>query len=492
MIMKRLLMFAVVGLLFTALAMPAEAALPLYAGTSNPRDLYKYDASTRTAKSGSLGTADLDIIELEGDLYAATMSGTPDDGEGKVWRYDVVGMSWTVVASMDHQVCDLEVWEGDLYAGTAWRGGKLYRYNALTDTFDYVDTMPRKFYHTWDGIRAMYSWSKTGHLHLGDIFNDSFGRYDGTDLIHDKTEEIGSCIYDFAEFHGKLYAGAWQGRLFRSSTGIGSTWSPLSISGAGDIWEVEPFQGYLYTGDYSGKLRYLDTSDTIQLAWTIPSGAGNRQICSMVADGDAVLYIGTGGEAGYHGNDTGFARVYSYNGTSTPVEIFNADGDDTRGTDHAGIQCLYMPPFIPVPFIPVFVDIKPGSCPNPLNPKSNGVLTVAVLGTVDFDVTTIDPVSIRLSRESSADEAIPLRWAYEDVATPFEGEPCECHDQDGDGYLDLKLKFDTQELVTALDLGSEKGHTIPLIFTGNLKVDEGGTQIKGSDCVIIRQPGKKK
>lgn len=137
--------------------------------------------------------------------------------------------------------------------------------------------------------------------------------------------------------------------------------------------------------------------------------------------------------------------------------------------------------------IPVFVDIKPGSCPNPLNLKSKGVLPIAVLGTEDFDVTTIDPATLLLAREGYEEPGVaPLRWDYEDVATPFEGELCECHDLNGDGYLDLTVKFDTQELVTVLNLGEVAGDTIPLILTGNLKEEEGGTAIRSADCIRVK------
>ncbi|MQY56694.1 hypothetical protein GH140_00640, partial [bacterium] len=65
--------------------------------------------------------------------------------------------------------------------------------------------------------------------------------------------------------------------------------------------------------------------------------------------------------------------------------------------------------------IPVFVDIKPGSCPNPLNLKSKGVLPIAILGTEDFDVTKIDPATLILVREGYEEPGVsPLRWAYED------------------------------------------------------------------------------
>jgi len=134
---------------------------------------------------------------------------------------------------------------------------------------------------------------------------------------------------------------------------------------------------------------------------------------------------------------------------------------------------------------PVFVDIKPGSCPNPLNLKSKEVLPVAILGTEDFDVTKIDPRTIILSQEGIEEGVAPIRWNLEDVATPFEGELCDCPDLNGDGYLDLTLKFNTQELVEALFLEEVEGQTIPLILTGNLKEEEGETPIRDSDYKVF-------
>lgn len=138
----------------------------------------------------------------------------------------------------------------------------------------------------------------------------------------------------------------------------------------------------------------------------------------------------------------------------------------------------------PVP-VSLPLDIKPGSCPNPLNLKSKGVLPVAVLGAEDFDVTTIDPLTILLSREGIEDGVSPIRSDYEDVATPFEFELCDCHDFNGDGYMDLTLKFKTQELIEELELDAYAGETIPLTLIGNLRELEYGTPIYGQDCVWI-------
>jgi hypothetical protein len=136
----------------------------------------------------------------------------------------------------------------------------------------------------------------------------------------------------------------------------------------------------------------------------------------------------------------------------------------------------------PVSGITVSVDIKPGSCPNPLNVKSRGVLPVAILGTMSFDIMTVDPASIRLSREGISGDVAPIRWSYEDAGTPFTGELCDCHELKGDGYMDLTLKFKTQELVEMLDLDMVGGK-IPLTLTGMLK---NGTEISGKDCIRVQ------
>ena len=136
------------------------------------------------------------------------------------------------------------------------------------------------------------------------------------------------------------------------------------------------------------------------------------------------------------------------------------------------------------------VDIKPQSCPNPLNVNDNGVLPVAILGTEDFDVTKVDPASVRL------EEVAPLRWALEDVVTPFEPytgkEDCfeDCTTKGPDDFMDLTLKFSEQEVISALGDVSD-GDCLVLHLTGNLKEEYGGSPFVGEDVVLILKKGKK-
>jgi len=139
---------------------------------------------------------------------------------------------------------------------------------------------------------------------------------------------------------------------------------------------------------------------------------------------------------------------------------------------------------VTLPVIPVSLDIKPGSCPNPLNVldrpeaakvKKGGILPVAILGKGDFNVEDIDISSLML------EGIAPIRHAYEDVASPAVSEECQCVALGADGYMDLTLKFDKTEIGAALGAVSD-GQTVSLTVTGRL-LD--GTAITGVDCVWI-------
>ncbi|MCJ7445724.1 MAG: immunoglobulin domain-containing protein, partial [Methanotrichaceae archaeon] len=142
-----------------------------------------------------------------------------------------------------------------------------------------------------------------------------------------------------------------------------------------------------------------------------------------------------------------------------------------------------------VTYVCVKLDIKPGSCPNPINTKAKGVFPVAILGTNTFDVTTIDPETVKLTRDGY-NGVKSIRHNYEDVATPFEGNLCDCVDLDGDGYTDITFKFDTPTLVAGLGLDSlDVGETTEINIEGNLFQEIGGTQIKGQDCIQVKTKG---
>ncbi|UCE02214.1 MAG: T9SS type A sorting domain-containing protein [Candidatus Latescibacterota bacterium] len=68
--------------------------------------------------------------------------------------------------------------------------------------------------------------------------------------------------------------------------------------------------------------------------------------------------------------------------------------------------------FLP-PTCEVELDLKPTSCPNPLNPRSNGVYPAAILGSELLDVTTIDVSTLELAGVA------PIRTHVHDASGPW-------------------------------------------------------------------------
>jgi hypothetical protein len=80
----------------------------------------------------------------------------------------------------------------------------------------------------------------------------------------------------------------------------------------------------------------------------------------------------------------------------------------------------------------VEIDIKPGSEPNPVNPKSRGVVPVAVFSSESFDATDIDPSTVLLAGAPVAQKPHDGRYMAHE------------QDVDGNGLTDLMLHFDTE------------------------------------------------
>lgn len=136
---------------------------------------------------------------------------------------------------------------------------------------------------------------------------------------------------------------------------------------------------------------------------------------------------------------------------------------------------------VPDEQLTVALDIHPTSCPNPLPLRRNGVIPVSISGSADFDVQDIDISSVTLEGVSA------LRYAFEDVSTPYfisSEEPLDqndCHTLGADGIMDLSLKFDSRQLVSALGT-LESGQVLILTIIGKLK---NGNEFSGQDIVFI-------
>ncbi len=153
--------------------------------------------------------------------------------------------------------------------------------------------------------------------------------------------------------------------------------------------------------------------------------------------------------------------------------VFSADVNAASGVNFPW-STVFQFSIVPGDLVPL--DVKPGNASNPINPKSNGVIPVGVLSTLDFDATLVDPETVRLGDSALINEGgvpvAPLRWSYKDI--------------NHDNVADLYLKFSTRNLVDNGALGPFSESTM---LTGNLFASAGGTPIVGSDLIRIVPAG---
>ena len=135
------------------------------------------------------------------------------------------------------------------------------------------------------------------------------------------------------------------------------------------------------------------------------------------------------------------------------------------------------------------IDIRPGSCPNPLKGQGGGFLPVAILGIDELDVTQIDTSTILISRYDGTGGSLTAHDGppgpaprLEDVSTPRSAEPpvANCTEDGADGFTDLILKFRVRDLIDILQLTAEPPGDIGLQVSFNL-LD--GTPFVGHDVV---------
>jgi len=141
----------------------------------------------------------------------------------------------------------------------------------------------------------------------------------------------------------------------------------------------------------------------------------------------------------------------------------------------------------------VSFDIKPTSCPNPLNPPDElfvPVLPTAILGTKDLSASSIDVGSLVIVVPGGGgfgEILIPPigGGGIEDVATPVEdNSDCQCTEEGPDGFLDLTVHFDKDKIAKALG-EVYPGQEIELCIRGAL-LDE--SKFEGCDCIVIVGP----
>jgi hypothetical protein len=150
--------------------------------------------------------------------------------------------------------------------------------------------------------------------------------------------------------------------------------------------------------------------------------------------------------------DHSFTLAQTYFATgSYVVTVEVVDDDGGVGVDEVEVTVLRLP---------VDLDIKPGSEPNSVNLKSKGVIPVAILGSADFDVTTLDVTSLAFGPAG---------------ATPAHKSGGHLEDVNADGLMDLVSHYRTQET----------GLTPDALEACVLGTTTEGVEIEGCDAVRI-------
>jgi hypothetical protein len=197
---------------------------------------------------------------------------------------------------------------------------------------------------------------------------------------------------------------------------------------------------------------------------------------------------------------------------SPTVGIENIDGTDGVAVDPAGIgpgSCYRFVPQFEDPIecepAPTGIEgtlvIKQGACPAPVNPGSNGVVQMVLVGDADLDVTQVDLATVQLSRCDGVGGSVTPNVGppgpspqFIDLNHPVDGaggcesvDPCACGDnQSSDGITDLKHFFRTDDMAEAGLLDGTPGEIITLVLTGALT---DGTTFEAANCIRLAGAG---
>lgn len=296
--------------------------------------------------------------------------------------------------------------DGNLYV-TSSVTNSILRYNGSTGVF--IDA----FVPTGHGGLVFplgLVFGPDGNLCVSSSFTGSVIRYDGT---------TGAFIDTFVP------------------SGSGGLSSPYGL--------VFGLDGHLYVSGAANDaiLRY-DGRTGIFVDAFVHSGSGGLNAPVGLAFGsDGNLYV----------SNPGTNSVLYYNGTTGAfIDAFVPSGSGGLNSP----QFLVFTPLL------VSIDIKPRSLENRINPRSHGIIQLAILTTTAFDATTVDPLSVRVGP----------KWA------PVTHGRGHIKDVDGDSDLDLVLHFETQD--TGIVCGNISVFLTGKTFSGH--AIEGTDSIKTKGC----------
>jgi len=415
------------------------------------------------SSSGDLGT----WTQVNYDGFGTEMT---DPISGDTFRTNQDIGSWAVYKASNQQ-------QEYLYIGTlAHFGAQIWRYDG-TGKSGWTDVSPS---WAFDPVFASNTKRFTdmgvfqGSLYVTEGYPSAMlDKYDGTNW----SIEVGETEPPFASVNrGLVSLAVLENKLY-----VG----PISQEGCieGDqVWGY-PFVFDIAITDVKASPTTVIVGNPVSVEVKVLNEGTDQQTFDVNTYYDSTL-IGTMSVTLSSGASTTLTFTWDTTSASPGTYTIRAEVPPVTGETHIADN-VFIDGKVTITPVPVYVDIKPCSWPNPIKVGSRGTFAVAICGTEDFDVTTIDPATVKLYIAGIAQGVSPIRWSYRDVATPYIGSPGGGHALNGDGYLDIVFHFDTQTVVTKLGLAGHVGETIPLIIKGNLYPAAKGLPIQGQDYVWI-------
>lgn len=137
-------------------------------------------------------------------------------------------------------------------------------------------------------------------------------------------------------------------------------------------------------------------------------------------------------------------------GSAVGFKLYDINDNNTGGLT---VKIYLLP-------VEVGIDIKPGSDPNSINLDSNGVIPVAILGSADFDASTVDPSTVLLGGSAARVKG-------------KSGNAGSLEDVNNDGYLDLVVQVYTNQFEPGVGMAELTGETysgIPIFGTDSISI----------------------
>jgi hypothetical protein len=258
----------------------------------------------------------------------------------------------------------------------------------------------------------------------------------------------------------------WRSTIDAAASGARGSFSGVALAGS-DVYAVGSWTVGSDTNFLAAKFSAAGGPPVWQQVWGT-SGADRLRDVVVTSTGRV---FATGGSAG----DVVVLELNPADGSVLPSPLpyatagddfgmrLTADGPDLFVAGYASPSGNYDALLLHYRLtLTVSIDIRPGTFPNAVNPKSKGVLPVAILSSATFDATSVDPATVKLAGATVAPTG---NGALNAVVT----------DVNLDGLPDLLLHIATEELL--LTPADTEAVLTGKTFSGQL--------IQGSDSVRV-------